>query len=155
MILESLDCSSKNVFIMPIIIAELEFRDALKTASWTNAVKVQARTFSTTRATTLPLRLTALTTAVLPDPICPAAARLAAALIFMAIAALAADESLVNFDNTTKLFDILDQRSSSSFVGTEAHLAHDLERAHSFLADQHQASHAVPVAERLVRVLKY
>src|SRR5580693_6972167 len=41
------------------------------TASCTNVVRVSARTFSITRATTLPLRLTAPTTGVLPEPMTP------------------------------------------------------------------------------------
>lgn len=87
---------------------------------------------------------------------------LPAALVLVSVAHLAADESLINLDNAAKLFDVLDQRSPdfmahepSGFVGAEAHIAHNLERAHSLFADQHQMGDFEPISERLVCVLEY
>jgi hypothetical protein len=42
----------------------------------------------------------------------------------------------------------------SGFVRTEAHIAHDLQRAHALLASEHQMNDAIPVAKRLIGVLK-
>src|SRR5262245_60022069 len=123
-------------------------------------VNVSARTFSITRATTLPLRRTAPITAVLTGQNATTALY-ARPLIVVAVLALAADEGLIDFNNATELFDILNQRGSDlvaheprGFVRAEAHEAHDLQCAHAFLAGEHEMHDAIPVAKRLVRVLK-
>lgn len=93
---------------------------------------------------------------------CTTASFLSTALVLVAIAHLPANESFIHLDNAAKLFDILDQCGSnlvahepSGFVGTETHVAHDLQRAHSFFADQHKVGDLEPIAEGLVRVLEY
>ena len=40
------------------------------------------------------------------------------------------------------------------FVGSKTHEAHDLKRAHSFFAGQHEVDDAKPIAKRLIRVFK-
>jgi hypothetical protein len=86
---------------------------------------------------------------------------LARPLVFVLIVAFAADESFVNLDNAAKLLDVLDQGCSDlvahepcGLVGTEAHVAHDLKRAHSLFTDQHQVRDLEPIAQWLVRVLE-
>jgi len=89
------------------------------------------------------------------------AAALAGSLVLMLVVALTANEGFVNLHNAAKLFDVFNKRRSdlvahkpSGFVGTKAHEPHDLKRAHSLFAGQHQMSYPIPVAERLVGVLK-
>jgi hypothetical protein len=88
------------------------------------------------------------------------AATLPAALAVL-INGLPADESFVNLDNAAKLGFRLDQRGADfvghvqgGFVGPEAHLPLDLQRANSLFAAQHQMHDLEPLAKRLVRVLK-
>ncbi len=73
-----------------------------------------------------------------------AASAPSAALVPMAIFGFAANKRLIDFDDTAKLVDVIDKRGTnalahipSCFVGAEAHVAHDLERAHPLLAGQH------------------
>jgi hypothetical protein len=82
-------------------------------------------------------------------------------LIPMPVLVAPADVGFINFNDPAKLLDVLDHRSSdlvahepSSLVRAEAHIAEDLEGAHALLADQHQVRDAVPVFQRLIRVLK-
>ena len=90
-------------------------------------------TASMTRATTLPLRLTAPTTAYLP-PVPPCAPR---PLVPMPVLGFAADESFVDFHNAHELAEILVRQAGadavahvpSGPVGAEAHHALNLERA--------------------------
>ena len=84
-----------------------------------------------------------------------------AALIPMAIFGETADESFVNLDNATKLLNVLNKRCSDfmahrpcGFIGTEPHIAHDLQSAHALFASQHKVNDAEPLAKRLVSVLK-
>jgi hypothetical protein len=91
----------------------------------------------------------------------PASAAIWIAVFPMLVVPLAADECFVHFDDTTQLLDILDKRDAdfvahapSGFVGTEAHVAHDLQCTHSLFAGEHQVGDAEPIAERLIRVLE-
>jgi hypothetical protein len=84
-----------------------------------------------------------------------------AALIPMLILFLATDESFVDLYNATKLLDIFNQGNPdlvahfpSGLIGTKAHITHDLQRTHTFLANQHKVSDLEPNSQRLVRVLK-
>jgi hypothetical protein len=85
----------------------------------------------------------------------------AASLVQMTVFIFPADVGFVYFDDAAELLDVLDQRGADfvthqprGFVGTEAHVAHDLQCAHAFLAGQHQVNDFEPVAERLVGVLE-
>jgi hypothetical protein len=91
-----------------------------------------------------------------------AACSAAAALIPMPIFGQAANESFVDFDNTAELVNVLHKRGSdlmahepSGFIGTETHVAIDLQSAHAFLANEHKMDDAIPFAKRLIRVLEY
>ncbi len=71
----------------------------------------------------------------------------AAALVDVSIAGFAANESLINLDNTAKLFNVLDKGGSdlvahqpSGFVGAKTHVTHDLQRAHSLFADERRGT---------------
>jgi hypothetical protein len=82
-------------------------------------------------------------------------------LIPMFVFVFSADEGLVNLDNAAKLFDVLDQCCSDlvaheprGFIGTEPHVAHDLQSAHTLFAGEHEVSDLEPVAERLVGILE-
>src|SRR5579863_3023086 len=84
-----------------------------------------------------------------------------AALILMAVLREAANERLVNFNDTAKLFDVFGKSEAdfvahepSGFIGTEAHDTLHLQGRYAFLAGQHHMNDAEPVAERLVRVLE-
>src|SRR5271165_6614037 len=84
-----------------------------------------------------------------------------AALVLVPVLGEAADESFINLDDAAQLFDIISQGDAdlvahkpSGLVGTEAHIAVELERTHSLFADQHQVNDAIPVLERLVCVFK-
>jgi hypothetical protein len=88
-------------------------------------------------------------------------ARATLAPVPMLVFVLSADERLVNLDNAAELLNILDQSGSDfvahepcGFVGTEAHVAHDLRCAHALLAGEHEMGDFEPVAERLVGVLE-
>jgi hypothetical protein len=79
----------------------------------------------------------------------------------VAVPGFAADESFIDLDNAAQLFGMFDQRNADAvahvpgrFVRAEAHVAHDLQRAHAFLAGEHQVDDAKPLAERLIRVLE-
>jgi hypothetical protein len=68
-----------------------------------------------------------------------------AALIPMAILIFGADIGFVHFNDTAELLDVLDKRGSDfvaheprGFVGTEAHVAHDLQRTHALFGSQHK-----------------
>jgi hypothetical protein len=84
-----------------------------------------------------------------------------AAFIPMPVLGQPANESFINFDDAAKLLDILHESGSdlvahepSGFVGTEAHVAHNLQGAHPLLAGEHQVDDAIPFAKRLVGILK-
>jgi hypothetical protein len=89
-------------------------------------------------------------------------ASLSAFLIPMPVFVVAADESFINFNDTAKFRNVLNEGDAdfvahkpSSLIGAEAHITIDLERAHSLFADKHQVNNFVPVAKRLVCILKY
>jgi hypothetical protein len=90
------------------------------------------------------------------------AASATAALIPMFVAVLAADVGFVNLDNAAQSIGSMFTQARADavahiergFVGTEAHVAHDLQGANSLLADQHQVNDLEPITERLVRVLE-
>jgi hypothetical protein len=131
--------------------------DLMRDGFGTKACRVLAFESAETRAITLPLRLTAPTIGVLPEPPVPPPPRLSQCLFFI----FATDESFVDRDNAAKLFNVLHQCNADfvahlpgGFIGTEAHIAHDLERAHALLAGQHEMNNAVPVPERLVGILE-
>jgi hypothetical protein len=74
---------------------------------------------------------------------------------------LAADEGLIDFDNSAKLFDVsrhgdpdLAAHSPGGPVGTEAHNEHDLVRIHSLFAGEHEVDDAVPIPQRHIGVLE-
>src|ERR1700730_17121083 len=84
-----------------------------------------------------------------------------AAFIPMPIFGQAADESFIDFDNAAELVNIFHERHADlvthgprRFIRAEAHIAFNLQRAHAFLANEHKMDDAIPVAQRLVRVLK-
>jgi hypothetical protein len=88
-------------------------------------------------------------------------ARASLSAIPMFVLVLSTDERLVNLDNAAELLDVLNERGSnlvthapSGFVGTEAHVAHDLQRAHALFAGEHEMRDFEPVAERLVGVFE-
>jgi hypothetical protein len=92
-----------------------------------------------------------------------AGASLAAApLVPMFVAVLAADIRFIDFNNASEfVWAMLAQSGADtiahverSFVAPESHVAHDLERANSLFAGQHQVNDLEPVAERLVRVFE-
>jgi hypothetical protein len=85
----------------------------------------------------------------------------AAFLVPMTVLVFAANVGFVHFDDAAELLHILDKRGAdfvahqpSGFVGTEAHVAHDLQSAHAYFAGQHEVNDFEPVAERLVGVLE-
>src|SRR5260370_802366 len=82
-------------------------------------------------------------------------------LVLMPIGVLAADIGFIDLNNTAKLLYIFDQCGSdlmahqpSGFVGTKAHDSLYLECRNPLLTGQHHVNHAIPIAERLVRVLE-
>src|ERR1700730_1423589 len=114
--------------------------------------------FATTRATTFPLRLTAPTIGVLPEsmPPVPPPPRLSQCL-FLA----KPPTKVFDFDDAAELINVFHERCSdlmahepSGLVGTKAHIALDLQRAHALLAGQHQMNDTEPVAKRLICVLE-
>src|ERR1700730_3505168 len=73
----------------------------------------------------------------------------------------AADEGFVNLDNSAELINILHESHADlvthgprCFIRAEAHIAFNLQRAHAFLAGQHEMDDAIPIAERLIRVFE-
>src|SRR5262249_12474467 len=84
-----------------------------------------------------------------------------AALVPMPVFGKTANECFINFNNPSELRDVFDQRRSDlvahrprGFIGTKAHIAHDLQCAHSLLASQNKVNDAEPFVKRLVRVFK-
>jgi hypothetical protein len=95
----------------------------------------------------------------LPRTACSAAS--VTALVFMPVLGEAADESLVNLDNTAEFLRVFDQSGPdlvahfpSGLVGAEPHIPLNLERAHALLAGQHQMDDAKPLSEGFIRVLE-
>jgi hypothetical protein len=85
----------------------------------------------------------------------------ATAFIPMPVFGQATNESFIDFDNSAELINVFHESGSdfvahepSGFIRTEAHVAHDLQRAHAFLAGEHQVDDAIPVAKRFVGILK-
>src|SRR6202050_1770501 len=83
------------------------------------------------------------------------------ALIQMAIAVFAADESFINLDNAAELFLRLHHRCPDfvahgmcSLIRAKAHLPLNLQRRNAFLAGGHQMNHLEPLAQRLIRVFE-
>ena len=80
----------------------------------------------------------------------------------MAVLRLAADERLVNLDDTHQLAEVLVRHPGPDAVahvpgrpvGAEAHHAVYLKGANPLLAGQHQVDDAEPLAQRLIRVLE-
>jgi hypothetical protein len=65
-------------------------------------------------------------------------------------------------NDATKFFNVLHESGSDlvahkpcGFIRTEAHVAADLQSAHSLLTGEHQADDLKPITKRLVRVLEY
>lgn len=85
-----------------------------------------------------------------------------AALIPMFVASFSADVGFIDLDDATQLVGpVLTEASADTvahiergFVGAEAHVAHDLQRANALLAGQHQMNDLEPVAKRLVCVFE-
>ena len=91
----------------------------------------------------------------------PDTAASAVALVPMLVFVFAADEAFIDLDNATELLDVFDKGNSdlvahhpSGFVGTEPHVAHNLECTYPFFASQHQMNNAIPVAQWLIGILK-
>jgi hypothetical protein len=89
------------------------------------------------------------------------AATAAALFIPVAIVVLPADVGFVNLDNATEFLLRLDHcrtdfvaHAMRGFVGPEAKLPLNLERANSLFAGRHQMHDLEPIAERLVCVLE-
>jgi hypothetical protein len=85
----------------------------------------------------------------------------APAFIPMPVFGQAADESFVDFDNSAELFDVIHKGDANAvthipggFERTKAHVTPNLASTYSFLASQHQMDNAIPVAKRLIGVLK-
>lgn len=86
----------------------------------------------------------------------------AIALLPMFVLGFSADVSLVNVDNASELVGLVFTEASTNaiahieggFVGAEAHVAHDLEGAHSLFTGQHKVDDLEPVPQRLVRVFE-
>jgi hypothetical protein len=79
----------------------------------------------------------------------------------MPVCVIAANGSLVNLDNAAKLFNIFHKRHAdfvahapSGFVGTKAHVAHDLQCAHALFAGEHKMGNAKPFPQGLVGILE-
>jgi len=84
-----------------------------------------------------------------------------AALIPMPILCQTADESLIDLDYAAEFPNIFHKSHADlmahfprGLVRTEAHAAHDLQRAHAFFAREHEMNDAIPVAERFIRVFE-
>src|SRR5665811_2263910 len=78
----------------------------------------------------------------------------ATTLVPMTILGFSADESLINLDDATKFSNVLHKSGSDlvahepcGFIRTEAHVAADLQSAHSLLTGEHQVDDLEPVAE--------
>lgn len=84
-----------------------------------------------------------------------------AAFIPMSIFRQAADESFIDFDDTAEFINVLHE-SGSDFVAhepsgpvrSEAHIAIDLQSAHTFLARKHEMDHTEPLPQGFVRILE-
>jgi len=83
------------------------------------------------------------------------------AFVLMPVLGQAADESFIDFDNATKLLDILHKSNSDlvaheprGFQRTETHISPNLPSAHSFLTNEHEVDDAIPIAQRLIGVLE-
>src|SRR5580693_5644018 len=90
-----------------------------------------------------------------------AASRLATAFAVVLILSLAADERLINLDNTAELRFRRDQRGADfvahqmgGVIAAEAHHALNLQSADALLTRKHVMSDPKPVAQRLFGVLK-
>jgi hypothetical protein len=90
-----------------------------------------------------------------------AATSRATTLVPVAVFILAADIGFVHFNDAAKLIDVLDKCGSDfvahepgGFVGTKAHIAHDLQGTHALFGSQHQMRDFKPVAQRLICVLE-
>lgn len=82
-------------------------------------------------------------------------------LVLVAVFSQTTDESFINLNDAAKFFRIFDKCNAdfmahhpSGFIGAEAHIAHDLQGTHAFLAGQHEVSNAKPVTEWLVRIFE-
>jgi hypothetical protein len=85
----------------------------------------------------------------------------AATFIPMPILSQTANERFIDFHNAAELINVLHESSSdlvahepSGPVGTEAHIAIDLQSAHAFLARKHEMDHAEPLPQRLICILE-
>ena len=85
----------------------------------------------------------------------------AAAFIPMSIFGQATNESFIDFDDTPEFLDVLHKGNADfvthfpcSFVRAKPHVPHNLKRAHTLLAGQHEMDNAIPITERLIGVLE-
>lgn len=95
------------------------------------------------------------------DDCFPLSVSLSGPLVSMTIAAVAADNCIVDLNNSAKLLNVFNEgrpdlvaHKPSRFVRAEAHVAIDLEGAHFLLADQHQMRNSKPILEILIRIFK-
>jgi hypothetical protein len=82
-------------------------------------------------------------------------------LVPMPVSVVSTDEGFVNLNDPAELLHVLNESGSdlvahepSSLVGTEAHIAVDLEGAHALLRNKHQMGDSEPIFQRLIGVLK-
>lgn len=86
----------------------------------------------------------------------------ASAFALVLILRLPAHIGFINFDNATQFRRVSGRQGHSDtvahipsgFIGTEAHIAPNLQGAHAFLTGQHEMGDLEPVHQRLIRVLK-
>lgn len=91
---------------------------------------------------------------------CPARSSVSVAV--MPILGLATDKGSIHFDNAAELGHVSGGHRNSDpvthipscFVGTESHVAANLQGAHTLLARQHQVRDLEPVKKRFIRVLE-
>ena len=80
----------------------------------------------------------------------------------MAVLIFAADIGFIHFHDAAEFVHVLFNKRRADlvaheprgFVGTEAHVAHDLQCAHALFAGQHKVNDLKPLPQRLVGVLK-
>jgi hypothetical protein len=85
----------------------------------------------------------------------------AAAFIPMSVLCETSDESFIDLDNSAELSDVLHKGNAdavahipSGFQRPETHIAPNLPSTYALLAGKHQMNDAIPIAERLIRILE-
>ncbi len=85
----------------------------------------------------------------------------AAAFIPMSVLCETSDESFIDLDNSAELSDVLHKGNAdavahipSGIQRPETHIAPNLPSTYALLAGKHQMNDAIPIAERLIRILE-